>query len=77
MSLDRLFEHHVAAPARRTQVMYNEMVLTATLDQVHPVQDVEDPQVMTTSYPELATAPVPTMFLMTKLVIGMPLVAVP
>lgn len=30
-----------------------------------------------TSYPELATAPVPTMFLTVKPVIGTPLVAVP
>tara|TARA_R110002060_G_scaffold18656_5_gene25627 strand:- start:706 stop:1308 length:603 start_codon:yes stop_codon:yes gene_type:complete len=59
------------------QLAYFLPPVTATFDQVHPVQEDDDPQVTTTSYPDEATAPVPTMFLTVKPVMGTPVVAVP
>lgn len=58
------------------QLLYVLPPVTTTSDHVQPVH-APLPQVMTTSYPELETAPEPEMFSMVRSVMGTPLEAVP
>lgn len=67
---------HLVTLGTFVQLPYVLPPVTTTFDHVQDEQDPE-PQVMTTSYPLLDTAPLPETFLMVRSVIGTPLLAVP